>query len=37
MKRNSNQTKNIDTNVEIESDYKETLNNQEQQTRRTYH
>lgn len=30
MKRNSKQTKNIDTNVEIESDYKE-LNNQEQQ------
>lgn len=31
MKRNSKQTKNIDTNVEIEPDYKETLNNQEQQ------
>lgn len=31
MKRNSRQRKNIDTNVEIEFDYKETLNNQKQQ------
>lgn len=31
MKRNSRQRKNIDTNVEIESDYKKTLNNQKQQ------
>lgn len=32
MKRNSNQAKKYRyTNVEIESDYKETVNNQEQQ------